>query len=115
MEWLQGKSYSTPLEGKIPEFRVSEDVSAFQNIGVDYFGHLFIKCYADKTKDMKAWVLLITYAVSRVVHFEIVSVEVREFLFSFQRFVGRRGTASFVRSDNAETFANAKTNGSKQA
>ena len=104
---LQGKSYSVPREGNLPEFRV-HSVSAFHHVGIDYFGPLYVRCYLDKTKEMKVWLLLVTCAVTRAVHFKIVSdMTTEKFILAFQRFAGRRGIPSYVRSDNAKTFKSA--------
>ena len=62
----------------------------------------------DMATEIKVWVLLFTCATTRAVHFEMVSdMTTEEFLLAFQRFTGRRGTPSYVRSDNAKSFKEA--------
>lgn len=74
----------------------------FSVIGVDYCGPLF--CLPNK----KVYILLISCAVTRAVHMELVdSLSLSDFLLAFRRFVGRRGLPSVVYSDNAATFKSA--------
>ena len=53
----------------------------------------------------KAYILLITCSLSRVVHLELVqSQKLEEFNICFKRFLARRGRPQKVYSDNAKTF-----------
>ena len=53
----------------------------------------------------KQYVLIITCAVARAVHLELVSdMSVKCFMLGFRKFVSRRGLPSFIMSDNSLTF-----------
>ena len=99
---LNSKSFRTAEEGLLPKFRVEEDVSAFENVGLDYLGPLYVE---NGKSEEKVWVALFTCATSRAVHLECVkSMKVEQFLNAFKRFCGRRGVPSLIISDNAKTF-----------
>lgn len=75
---------------------------AFNVVGVDLAGPLFLK-----SKE-KVWILLVTCAVYRAVHLEIVEAASTEsFLLAFRRFIARRGRVSLVYSDNGTNFVGA--------
>ncbi|GFW56335.1 integrase catalytic domain-containing protein [Trichonephila clavipes] len=62
-----------------------------------------------KDNDAKQYILLITCAVTRSIHLELVgSMTTDTFLPAFRRFVARRGLYSMVISDNARTFKRAE-------
>jgi hypothetical protein len=85
----------------LPVDRV-KDCKAFQVVGVDLAGPLFLK------NRSKAWVVLYTCAVYRCVHLELVSsLSTEAFLWSFQRFITRRGRPDTVFSDNGTNFVGA--------
>lgn len=100
---FNGKSFRATEEGLLPKFRVEESVSAFENVGLDYLGPLYV--VNGKSVEEKVWVALFTCATSRAVHLECVkSMKVEQFLNAFKRFCGRRGVPSLIISDNAKTF-----------
>ena len=85
----------------LPDFRVAK-VDAFDHVGIDHCGPLYVK---EGKKVLKNYVLILTCAVSRGVHLELVSdMSVKEFMLGFRRFVGRRGLPTFILSDNSLTF-----------
>jgi hypothetical protein len=91
------KHMETP-PGLLPENRV-RDTAAFEVIGVDYAGPLFLN------GGSKAYICLFTCAVYRAVHLELVtSLSTEEFLEAFRRFIARRGRPSVVYSDNGKNF-----------
>ena len=103
----QSKPFQSVEEGSLPEFRVSNEVESFENIGLDYLGPLYVKEKASVTEE-KVWVALFTCATSRAVHLELVhDMTTETFLNAFRRFCGRRGIPSLVVSDNAKTFKSA--------
>ncbi|GFT05463.1 integrase catalytic domain-containing protein [Trichonephila clavipes] len=73
-------------------------------VGFDFVGPLFVK-----DNDAKQYILLITCAVTRSIHLELVgSMTTDTFLLAFRRFVARRGLCSIVISDDARTFKRAE-------
>ena len=99
-----GKCFSSPEEGALPSFRVAQHVSAFENVGLDYLGPLYVR-NRESRQEHKIWVALFTCATSRAIHLEIVNnMSTDAFLSAFRRFCGRRGTPSLLVSDNAKTF-----------
>lgn len=87
----------------LPVDRVEES-APFSVIGVDFAGPLFVK-----NNDTKQYILLITCAVTRNIHLELVGdLTTDTFLLAFRRFVARRGLCSVVFSDNARTFKRAE-------
>ena len=102
-----GASYSKPDEGNLPSFRIDHS-TPFSYTGVDYFGPLYVKCSSKLPSCEKVWVLLFTCATSRAVHLELVSdMTSEEFILAFKRFISRKGTPVYIRSDNAKTFKSA--------
>ncbi|XP_055928674.1 uncharacterized protein LOC129959809 [Argiope bruennichi] len=87
----------------LPDVRV-EQSSPFTIIGVDFAGPLFVKDSINKQ-----YILLITCAVTRSVHLELVGdLTTDTFLLAFRRFISRLGLCSVVVSDNARTFKRAE-------
>src|SRR5699024_5854931 len=71
-----------------------------------FAGSLYVQF--DKQNEIKAYVLTITCAVTRAVHFELVTaLTTKAFFNAFRRFVSRRGLPKIIISDNALTFARA--------
>ncbi|GFW06183.1 integrase_H2C2 domain-containing protein [Trichonephila clavipes] len=67
--------------------------------GVDYAGPLYLKSKA------KAWIVLLTCAVYRAVHFELVELLTTDtFIQALRRFIVRRGRISVHYSDNGTNF-----------
>jgi len=100
----QGTRFPSPNEGSLPNFRISSTVTAFENIGLDYLGPLYVVSM-ESGKESKIWVSLFTCAVSRAIHLEIINdMTTDAFLNCFRRFCARRGIPSLIVSDNAKTF-----------
>ena len=99
---FQAVKYFAPAPGQLPTDRTN-GYRAFQTVGSDYAGPIF---YKGKNKNLKkAYILLITCSLSRVVHLELVqSQKLEEFNICFKRFLARRGKPQKVYSDNAKTF-----------
>ena len=96
---LDAKPYVRPI-APLPELRVSK-APPFAIIGLDYAG-LLMCCDAPSKKFQ---VLLITCAVIRAVHLELVdSLSLEDFFLALCRFAARRGMPSTIYSDNAKTF-----------
>ena len=93
--------YPVPDPPPLPDFRVAK-VEAFDNIGIDHCGPFPVR---EAGKVIKSYILILTCAVSRAVHLELVrDMSVQHFMFAFRRFVSRRGLPSFILSDNSKTF-----------
>lgn len=87
----------------LPEDRIKES-PPFSVIGLDYAGPLY--CLDTGTK--KLYILLITCAITRAIHVELVdSLSLEDFVYAFRRFSARRGMPRVVYSDNAKTFKGA--------
>ncbi|GBM82013.1 hypothetical protein AVEN_51858-1, partial [Araneus ventricosus] len=85
-------------EGTLPEDRV-KNASIFEVIGVDVAGPLIIK------ESKKVWILIITCAVYRAVHLELLmSLSTDNFILALRRFIARRGRPSIIYSDNGTNF-----------
>ncbi|GBM64459.1 hypothetical protein AVEN_194222-1 [Araneus ventricosus] len=93
----------TQVIAPLPDIRV-EQSAPFTIIGVDFAGPLFVK-----DTNAKQYILLITCAVTRSFHLELVGdMTTDTFLLAFRRFISRRGLCSVVISDNARTFKRAE-------
>ncbi|GFW49835.1 integrase catalytic domain-containing protein [Trichonephila clavipes] len=89
-----GSQVTAPL----PDVRVMES-PPFSVVGLDFAGPLFVE-----DNDAKQYILLITCALIRSIHLELVgSMTTDTFLLAF-----RRGLSSMVISDNARTFKRAE-------
>ena len=75
-------------------------------IGVDFAGPVFVKdIFADGPTMYKSYILIVTCASTSAIHLELTpDLTAPAFIRRFIRFQGRRGTPSFVASDNANTF-----------
>lgn len=71
----------------------------FENVGLDLTGPLYLKDAS------KAWILLITCAVYRAVHLELLtSPSTDNFMLGLMRFIARRGRPSIIYSDHGTNF-----------
>lgn len=95
---------ATAPTGPLPAERVTR-TSPFEVVGVDFVGPVYLKTDGGSSK---AYIALFTCAVTRAVHFELItSLATKAFLHAFRRFVARRGIPTLVYSDNALTFKRA--------
>ena len=93
----------------LPSSRIA-NVSPFSNVGIDYFGPVFIK---HQDSNRKAWVCLFVCMVTRALHMELLAdMTTAEFLFSLLCFAARYGTSTSVVSDKATPPAPFKIVGS---
>lgn len=98
-----GKVQIAPL----PKSRIIE-TPPFETIGLDFAGPLLIKTENKKVMK-KVYILLITCAVTRAVHLELVeSMNTEQFLLAMTRFMSRRGIPNIIFCDNAKTFKRAE-------
>ncbi|XP_035214048.1 uncharacterized protein LOC118187871 [Stegodyphus dumicola] len=88
----------------LPADRV-ENAAAFEVVGIDLAGPLFVK------RGDKVWMVLYTCALYRAIHLELItSLSTDAFLLSFRRFVARRGRPRVVYTDNGTNFRGAYNN-----
>ena len=98
----QGKPINSPPTPNLPDYRFSAS-RAFQHIGFDHAGPLYIR--TGKQSTAKAYVLLLTCATTRAVHFELSpDLKAPAFIRAFKRFCSRRGVPTIVVHDNFKTF-----------
>ena len=95
---FEGQPYVTPVMAPLPEFRLDSEVPAFQTVGLDYCGPVYLKSRSENGV-IKAWICLFSCSTSRGIHLELVP-----FIRALRCFVGRRGIPSLTVSDNAKTY-----------
>ena len=84
----------------LPEWRTTPS-PPFAHVGVDYAGPLFVT----KSGNVKRYILLFTCGTTRAIHLELTpTLDSKDFLLAFYSFTARRGTPTFVYSDNGSTF-----------
>ena len=97
----QGKTLKPPDCPSLPKFWL-ECNHAFENVGLDYVGPLFIKA---KGNVQKCYILLFTCAVTRAIHFELCTdVSVTVLILAIGRFSSRRRLPKLFVSDNFKSF-----------
>ena len=90
----------------LPKDRVTPNEPPFTNIGVDYFGPLYVK---RGRSQIKHYGCLFTCLVTRAIHLELAScLDTSSFNYALQRLVARRGSPKLIRSDNGSNFVGAK-------
>ncbi|GFU58963.1 integrase catalytic domain-containing protein [Trichonephila clavipes] len=88
-------------EGLLPQDRV-RDAAVFETIGLDLAGPLILK------NGEKNWILILTCAVYRGIHLELLtSISIESFLLGLRRFIARRGRPFVIYSDNGTNFKGA--------
>ncbi len=96
-----GESFHLPDMPPLPLERVAE-ASPFLNIGIDYMGPIKIRS-GDSVQ--KVHVVIFACLVTRAIHLEIArDTSAAEFLITFMRFSGIRGTPKFVITDIMSNF-----------
>ncbi|XGW34717.1 hypothetical protein V3C99_018602 [Haemonchus contortus] len=87
--------------GPLPAMRVVR-AKPSENAGIDYFGPLTVR-EGDKTE--KAYGLIITCMITRLIRIEIVmDMSTTKLLLAFRRFIARRGVPRRIISDNGPSF-----------
>ncbi|XP_035217097.1 uncharacterized protein LOC118190490 [Stegodyphus dumicola] len=78
---------------------IVENAAAFEVVGIDLAGPLFVK------RGNKVWMVFYTCVLYRAIHLELItSLSTDAFLLSFRRFVARRGRPRVVYTDNGTNF-----------
>ena len=90
---IEGLAYGSPSMSQLPKHRV-EGNEAFQAIGVDFCGPLFLKT-PEGEGEAKYYIALLTCCSSRMVHLELCSIlDTAALLVFLKRIFARRGTPS---------------------
>lgn len=80
-----------------------EKTHPFNVIGIDFAGPLFIK--GENKLQIKVYIMLITCAVTRAIHLELLpDISTESCKKALRRFIARRGVPQKIYSDNARTF-----------
>ncbi len=92
----------------LPKSRLQLPLRAFDRVGTDYGGPFFTKQGRRKPR-AKRYMCPFTCLATRAVHLEMTySLDTEAFLNTFTRMVSRRGTPSYVISDNGTNFVAAE-------
>ena len=92
----------------LPEARLKLTLRAFKRVGVDYGGPFLTKQGRRKAK-AKRYLCLFTCLNTRAVHLEMAySLDTDSFINAFIRMTARRGTPTYVVSDNGTNFVGAE-------
>ena len=92
----------------LPKSRLQLPLRAFDRVGTDYGGPFYTKQGRRKPR-AKRYMCLFTCLTTRAVHLEMTySLDTEAFLNAFTRMVSRRGTPSYVISDNGTNFVAAE-------
>ena len=92
----------------LPKSRIKQPLKAFERVGIDYAGPFLTKQGRGKQR-AKRYLCLFTCLVTRAVHLELAyGLDTDSFINAFTRMTSRRGTPSYVVSDNGTNFVGAE-------
>ncbi|XP_026740536.1 uncharacterized protein LOC113502962 isoform X1 [Trichoplusia ni] len=96
------------IMGDLPPERTNPS-RPFQNVGVDYTGHVFIKANKGRgIKTTKGYVAVFICMATKAVHLELVSdLTASSFIAALRRMIARRGLPSNIYSDQGTNFIGA--------
>ena len=102
---LDGLAYPPPVTCDLPDFRVTVG-RAFQTVGVDFCGPVFLRNLYGRNNEMnKAYIVIMTCATSRMIHLELTpDLTTSAYVRSQRRFIARSGYPDMFVSDNGKTF-----------
>ena len=104
---VEGRPYRPTVSPPLPLSRTTEG-QAFQVMGVDYAGPLFVRGAAKDAPAFKAYVCLFTCVSVRAVHLDVVeNLTTATFIRAFRIFVSRRDFPERLITDNAKNFKSA--------
>ena len=94
----------------MPKERV-EPSFAFENIGIDYAGPVFVRNnYGEQSDLYKAWIALITCMSSRAVYLDLAtSYDSDALIRILERFFSRYNAPKLITSDNGTNFTSHAT------
>ncbi|XP_045023327.1 uncharacterized protein LOC123467493 [Daphnia magna] len=96
-----------PLMASLPKERLQPFLPAFTNVGLDFFGPLYVVI---GRKSDKRYGLLITCLATRAVHLEVVwSLTSDAFINALRRFISVRGKPAAIFSDNGTNLVAGET------
>ena len=86
----------------LPPERLTADIPAFTNVGIDCFGPFFV---VHGRKQEKRYGIVFSCMSSRAIHLEIShSLSTDSFISALRRFVARRGNVESITCDNGTNF-----------
>ena len=92
----------------LPKTRLQSSLRAFAKVGVDYGGPFLTKQGHGRTR-AKCYLCLFTCLTTRAVHLEMAySLDTDSFINAFTQMTSRRGTPTYVISDNGTNFVGAE-------
>ena len=103
----KGKTFLGPESPSLPSYRLAVEF-AFETIGLDFAGPLYVKDIYSKTSpnSNKCYILLCTCATTRNVHLELTpSMHDVSVIRATKRFLARRGIIKLFISDNFSSFS----------
>ena len=102
---VKGKFIVPPKTPSLPNFRVNCSF-AFEIVGVDFAGPLYVKDIYSRNEDLnKCYLLLFTCATTRALHLEITQdVCANSVILALRRFMTHRGNPRLFISDNLKSF-----------
>ena len=98
----ESRHYAVPLQADLPRFRVIFN-PAWDSVGVDYAGPLFVK-WSIQNESTKVYVVLYSCCSSRAIHLELVQNMSTDSFINCFRLISRKGLPRLVISDNAKQF-----------
>ncbi|XP_051172885.1 uncharacterized protein LOC127289150 [Leptopilina boulardi] len=102
---LLRKKPMIPRMAPLPEPRLQDNIAAFTNTGIDYFGPLLVTIGRRREK---RYGVLFTCLTVRAVHIEIAaSLDTDSMLMALRRMMARRGSPKRIYSDNGTNFRGA--------
>ena len=112
---LNSRCFSYPKSPCLPKTRFKDD-QAFSATGVDHMGPLYTKnvfdvCNIEEDDMFKCYVTLYACASTRGIILDLVpDTSAKQFIYSFRRFIARRGCPNEMLSDNGTAFSARDTN-----
>ena len=102
---FEGKRCVYPEPPKLPRERVDQSY-AFENIGIDYAGPVFVRNnFGDQKTLYKSWIALITCYSTRAVYLDLAtSYDSDALIRILERFFNRYNAPKTINSDNGSNF-----------
>ena len=98
------KMIGNQMMAPLPKSRLQSSLRAFEKVGVDYGGPFLTKKGRGRTR-AKRYLCLFTCLTTRAVHLEMsYSLDTDSFINAFTWMTSRRGTPTYVISDNGTNF-----------
>ena len=102
------KKIGNQMMAPLPKSRLQSSLRAFEKVGVDYGGLFLTKQGRGRTR-AKHYLCLFTCLTARAAHLELsYSLDTDSFINAFTWMTSRRGTPTYVISDNGTNFVGAE-------